>query len=194
MWWWLSQIHPNLSPLLVHIQCLLHPFTWVKSQFSSVAQSCLTLWDPINCSTPASLSITHSRSSLKLMSIESVMPSSCLILCRPLLLLPPIPPSIRLHTLPKSTCPKVKLGPSLYLAFANGLPFHLGKKKKIHDYYYNPPGPRSEWSSLYHHAPPHHLIFSHDSLCSTQAIFHDLPPVSQGCTYHRAFVLVIPSA
>ena len=41
----------------------------------------------------ASLSITNSRSSLRLMSIESVMPSSHLILCRPLLLLPPIPPS-----------------------------------------------------------------------------------------------------
>ena len=43
----------------------------------------------------ASLSITNSRSSFRLMSIESVMPSSHLILCRPLLLLPPIPPSIR---------------------------------------------------------------------------------------------------
>ena len=43
----------------------------------------------------ASLSITTSRSSLKLTSIESVMPSSHLILCHPLLLLPPIPPSIR---------------------------------------------------------------------------------------------------
>ena len=43
----------------------------------------------------ASLSITNSRSLLKLMSIESVMPSSHLILCRTLLLLPPIPPSIR---------------------------------------------------------------------------------------------------
>ena len=42
-----------------------------------------------------SLSITNSRSSLRLTSIESVMPSSHLILCRPLLLLPPIPPSIR---------------------------------------------------------------------------------------------------
>ena len=40
-------------------------------------------------------SITNSRSSLRLTSIESVMPSSQLILCRPLLLLPPIPPSIR---------------------------------------------------------------------------------------------------
>ena len=43
----------------------------------------------------ACLSITNSRSSPRLTSIESVMPSSHLILCRPLLLLPPIPPSIR---------------------------------------------------------------------------------------------------
>ena len=41
------------------------------------------------------MSVTNSRSSLKLMSIKLVMPSSHLILCRPLLLLPPIPPSIR---------------------------------------------------------------------------------------------------
>ena len=44
------------------------------------------------------LSITLSRSSLRLTSIESVMPSSHLILCRPLLLLPPIPPSIRVFS------------------------------------------------------------------------------------------------
>ena len=47
----------------------------------------------------ASLSITNSRSSLRLTSIESVMPSSHLILCNPLLLLPPIPPSIRVFPL-----------------------------------------------------------------------------------------------
>jgi len=46
----------------------------------------------------ASLSITNSKSSLKLMSFESVMPSSHLILCRPLLLLSPIPPSIRVFS------------------------------------------------------------------------------------------------
>ena len=46
----------------------------------------------------ASLSITNSQSSLKLMSIESVMPSSHLIFCRPLLFLPPIPPSIRVFS------------------------------------------------------------------------------------------------
>ena len=46
----------------------------------------------------ASLSITNSQSSLTLTSIESVMPSSHLILCHPLLLLPPIPPSIRVFS------------------------------------------------------------------------------------------------
>ena len=46
----------------------------------------------------ASLSITNSRSLLKFTSIESVMPSSHLILCRPLLILPPIPPSIRVFS------------------------------------------------------------------------------------------------
>ena len=46
----------------------------------------------------ASLSVTNSQSSLKLMSIESVMSSSHLILCHPLLLLPPIPPSIRVFS------------------------------------------------------------------------------------------------
>ena len=66
-------------------------------QFSSVTQLCLTLCDPMNpCQ--ASLSITSSRSSLRLTSIESVMPSSHLILGRPLLLLLSIPPSIRVFS------------------------------------------------------------------------------------------------
>ena len=64
--------------------------------FSSVQSlSCVQLFaTPWTASCQASLSITNSQSSFKLMSIESVMPSSHLILCRPLLL-PPIPPSIR---------------------------------------------------------------------------------------------------
>ena len=65
-----------------------------RRQFSSV-QSCLTLCDPMDCSTPASLSITNSQSLLRLMSVESVMPSNHLILCRPLLFPPSIFPSIR---------------------------------------------------------------------------------------------------
>ena len=52
----------------------------------------------------ASLSITNSRSLLKLMSIELVMPSSHLILCCPLLLLPPIPPSIRVFSNESALC------------------------------------------------------------------------------------------
>ena len=50
----------------------------------------------MDCSSQASLSITNSQSLLKLMSIESVMPSNHLILCRPLLFLPSIFPSIDL--------------------------------------------------------------------------------------------------
>ena len=67
-------------------------------QFSSVQLiGCVRLFvTPWIAACQASLSITNSRSSLRLTSIESVMPSSHLILCRPLLLLlPPIPPSIR---------------------------------------------------------------------------------------------------
>ena len=66
-------------------------------QFSSV-QSFIRVWlfaTPWIAAHQASLSITNSQSSLRLTSIESVMPSSHLILCHPLLLLPPIPPSIR---------------------------------------------------------------------------------------------------
>ena len=73
-------------------------------QFSSVAQSCPTLCDPINHSTPGLLSITNSRNLLKLMPIESVMPSSYLILCHPLLLLPPVPPSIRVFSNESTLC------------------------------------------------------------------------------------------
>ena len=59
----------------------------------------------MNCSTPGlPLSITNSQSSPKLMSVESVMPSSHLILCRPLLLLPPIPPSIRVFSNESALC------------------------------------------------------------------------------------------
>ena len=52
----------------------------------------------MDCSTPVSLSFTTSWSSLKLMSIESVMPSNHLILCHPLLLLPSVFPSIRVFS------------------------------------------------------------------------------------------------
>ena len=69
-------------------------------QFSSV-QTLSRVWlfaTPWTAARQASLSIINSRSSLTLMSIESVMPSSHLILCHPLLLLPPIPLSIRVFS------------------------------------------------------------------------------------------------
>ena len=72
----LSQQHRSVQ-LLSHVQLFVIP--WV-----TVCQ--------------ASLSVTNSRNLLKLMSIESVMPSSHLILCHPFLLLPPIPPSIRVFS------------------------------------------------------------------------------------------------
>ena len=67
-------------------------------QFSSVAQSCPTLCDPMDCSTPG-LPVHHQTWVLpKLMSIESVMPSNHLTLCRPLLLPPSIFPSIKVFS------------------------------------------------------------------------------------------------
>ena len=68
-------------------------------QFSSITQSCPTLCDPMNRSTPG-LPVHHQLPEFTqtLTSIESVMPSSHLILCYPLLLLPPILPSIRVFS------------------------------------------------------------------------------------------------
>ena len=68
------------------------------SKIVSVVQllkSCLTIFDPMDCSMPGFLSFTISQNLLKLMSIESVMPSNHIILCHPLLLLPSVFPSIR---------------------------------------------------------------------------------------------------
>ena len=79
-------------------------YKWTQIvQFSSVAQSCLTLCDPMDCSTPGLLSITNSWNLHKFMSIESVKPSSHLILCRPLLL-PTIFPSIRVFSSESVLC------------------------------------------------------------------------------------------
>ena len=74
--------------------------------FSSV-QSLSRVWlcaIPWIAARKASMSITNSRSSLKITSIESVMPSSHLILCHPLLLLPPIPPSITVFSSESTLC------------------------------------------------------------------------------------------
>ena len=73
------------------LQCWQVLYHWANSE------ALYLLATPLIAACQASLSI-NSRSSLKLMSIESVMPSSHLILCRPLLLLLPIPPSIRVFS------------------------------------------------------------------------------------------------
>ena len=64
----------------------------------SVVKLCPTLCHPMNCSSPGFPSFTISQSLLKLMFIESVMPSNHFILCRPLILLPSIFPSIRVFS------------------------------------------------------------------------------------------------
>ena len=70
-------------------------FQYSSVQSLSRVRLFVTLWTAAH---QASLSITNSRSSLIFTSIESVMPSSHLVFCRPLLLLPPIPPSIRVFS------------------------------------------------------------------------------------------------
>ena len=69
-----------------------------QNHFSSVTQSCLTLYNLWTAASQASLSITNSWSLLKLMSIELLMPSNHLILSRPLLLLPSVFPSTRVFS------------------------------------------------------------------------------------------------
>ena len=91
MHWFFSSVLFNLHMFILF--SLIFPV-----QFSSVTQSCLTLCNSMITACQASLAITNSWSSPKLMCLESVMPSSHLILCHPLLLLPPISPSIRVFS------------------------------------------------------------------------------------------------
>ena len=79
--------------------CLISIFSLSLSLIiSSVTQSCLTLCHPMDCSMPGLLSFTSSQNLPKLMSIESVIPSNHLILCRPLHLPSSIFPSIRVFS------------------------------------------------------------------------------------------------
>ena len=83
------------------MQKLLHsPYCQSVQALSPV----LLFATPWTTAPQASLSIPNSQSLLKLMSIESVMPSNCLILCRPLLLLPSIFPSIRVFSNESALC------------------------------------------------------------------------------------------
>ena len=87
-----------LSPLYYESPTMPSPHicTWFSSvQFSSVAQLCLTLCDPMNHSTPG-FPVLHNLPEFAQTHIESVSPSNHLILCHPLLLLPSIFPSVRI--------------------------------------------------------------------------------------------------
>ena len=91
---WSSDLLKNF-PLFIVIHTVTG-FGIVDQIRSDQSLSCVRLYaTPWIAARQASLSITNSRGSLRLTSIESVMPSSHLIVCRPLLLLPPVPPSIR---------------------------------------------------------------------------------------------------
>ena len=83
---------PNKCGVILHD---FHSMFPSSVQFSSVAQSCLTLCDPMHCSRPG-FPFHHQLPELaQFMSMESVMPSNHLLLCHPLLLSPSIFPSIR---------------------------------------------------------------------------------------------------
>ena len=86
----LKDFYNNLTSLSLSISLLF--------QFSPVTQSCLTFYDPMDCSMPGFPTLHYLLSLLKFMSVVSVMPSNHLILCRPLLLLPSIFPSIRVFS------------------------------------------------------------------------------------------------
>ena len=89
-------MHLYISMNKIHVY---NCYAYISSvQFSSVALCVRLFATPWIAARQASLSITNSRSLPKLMCIESVMPSSHLILCRPLLLLPSISPSIRVFS------------------------------------------------------------------------------------------------
>ena len=94
LWCTLRALTPPGAPTILHINRF-----WIN-QFSSVQSLCCVrlFATPWIAACQASLSIINSHSSLRLTSIKSVMPSSHLILCRLLLLLPPIPPSIRVFS------------------------------------------------------------------------------------------------
>ena len=85
----------RLRTLFCPLFYLQNSYLMPVTQFSAIAQSCPTLCNPWTAARQASLSITNSRSLLKLMSIQLVILCNHLILCCPLLLLPSIFPRIR---------------------------------------------------------------------------------------------------
>ena len=109
--WTERRLHIRSDQSLSHVQLFATP--WIAAR-------------------QASLSITNSWSSLRLMSIMSVMSSSHLILCRPLLLLPPIPPSIRVFSNESTLLMRwPKLAQSQILATLSSLRMDQLERKKV---------------------------------------------------------------
>ena len=103
----LKEISPGCSLEGLMLKLKLQYFGHLMQRadsLSSVAQLCLTLCDPMDHSTSGLPVHHHPRSLLKLMSIESAMPSNHLILCCPLLLLPSVFPSIRVFSDESALC------------------------------------------------------------------------------------------
>ena len=103
-WWQCKLVQPlwrTVWRFLKKLEIELPSVQFSSVQSLSPVRLFATLWIVAR---QASLSITNSQSSLRLKSIESVMPSSHLILCRPLLLLPSIPPSIRVFSNESAFC------------------------------------------------------------------------------------------
>ena len=100
----------GLDPGLLHCRWILYHLSLQGSQISSCCHCCLvaepfpTFCEPMNCSMPGFLVLHHRWSLLKLLSIESMMPSNHLVLCRPLLLLPSIFPTITVFSNESALC------------------------------------------------------------------------------------------
>ena len=149
----------------------------LNHQFSSVAQSSPTLCDPMYCSTPGPLPVHHQllqfiQTHVKL---ESAMPSNHLILCRPLLLLPSIGPSIRVFS--NGTCLKCVIMARAVMTQSGGAwpgwvwVFQAGsspaaelwalKAAKVTVYTCRFVGSSCRWSSFFRCAQVNLLAFSH---------------------------------
>ena len=124
------------------------------SQFSSVTQLCPTLCNPMNCIMPG-LAVHHqSWSLLKLMAIESVMPSNHLILCHPLLLPPSILPTIKVFSNESVLCirwPKYwsySISPSSEYSGLISFRIDWPDLLAVHETLKSSPAPRFESTSL----------------------------------------------
>ena len=116
-WVILHCMHTN-----VYTYVYTYIYIYIYMYTSSVTQSCPTLCPPWTAALQASLSITDSWSLLKLISIESVIPSNHLILCHPLLLLPSILHNIRVFSNESVICIRWNIGAS---ASASVLPMNI---------------------------------------------------------------------